>query len=286
MLRIGTCSWKYDSWEGLVYSSGVKNYLEEYSKKYNTVEIDQWFWSLHGADKITLPREKDVVEYAKSVPKDFRFSVKVPNSITLTHFYSLGKTPLVENPHFLSPDLMESFLDTLKPMKPNLGPLMFQFEYLNKQKMASQAELHSRLAAFFETIPEGYEYALELRNPNYLNKSFFSLLKEHKVTPVLIHGYYLPPVNETISKFEVTGNGKLVLRLHGPDREGIEELSKKQWNRLLLPKDEDLQKIVEVVRKLLSQEVELYLNVNNHYEGSAPLTIERIQQLLHGSKAD
>lgn len=31
-LRIGTCSWKYPSWEGLVYSVAKDiNYLEEYA---------------------------------------------------------------------------------------------------------------------------------------------------------------------------------------------------------------------------------------------------------------
>ncbi|PLX23103.1 MAG: DUF72 domain-containing protein, partial [Ignavibacteria bacterium] len=43
-LRIGTCSWKYPSWKGIVYSApkGI-NYLEEYARVYDTVEIDQWF---------------------------------------------------------------------------------------------------------------------------------------------------------------------------------------------------------------------------------------------------
>ena len=46
-IRIGTCSWKYDSWRGLVYrDQAKKNYLQEYSELYDTVEIDQWFWSL------------------------------------------------------------------------------------------------------------------------------------------------------------------------------------------------------------------------------------------------
>jgi uncharacterized protein YecE (DUF72 family) len=60
-LWIGTCSWKYDSWKGIVYPEfGDFNYLEEYSKKYNTVEIDQWFWSLFPNNKVTLPK-KNVV---------------------------------------------------------------------------------------------------------------------------------------------------------------------------------------------------------------------------------
>ena len=46
-LHIGTCSWKYDSWHGLVYSDAASaNYLQEYAQKYDCVEVDQWFWSL------------------------------------------------------------------------------------------------------------------------------------------------------------------------------------------------------------------------------------------------
>jgi uncharacterized protein YecE (DUF72 family) len=36
------------------------------------------------------------------------------------------------------------------------------------------------------------------------------------------------------------------------------------------------------MQDLLGRGVTVYLNVNNHYEGSAPLTIERIRRLLEG----
>ncbi|MFP4425437.1 MAG: hypothetical protein ACLFPP_03185 [Spirochaetaceae bacterium] len=56
-LSIGSCSWKFPSWEGLVYSSREpESYLAEYSSTYRTVEVDQWFWSLFGTDTIRLPR--------------------------------------------------------------------------------------------------------------------------------------------------------------------------------------------------------------------------------------
>ena len=88
MLRIGTCSWKYESWEGIVYSNkNSRNYLKEYSQKFNTVEIDQWFWSLFPPAKVVLPQKNVVEDYKKFVPDDFLFTIKVPNSITLTHFY-------------------------------------------------------------------------------------------------------------------------------------------------------------------------------------------------------
>ena len=42
MLHIGTCSWKYDFWKGIIYPDKEKfNFLGEYSKHYNTVEVDQ-----------------------------------------------------------------------------------------------------------------------------------------------------------------------------------------------------------------------------------------------------
>ncbi len=66
LLNIGTCSWKYDSWVGLIYSENKKeNYLSEYSKYYSTVEIDQWFWSLFPNSKVKLPDSQVVADYAK-----------------------------------------------------------------------------------------------------------------------------------------------------------------------------------------------------------------------------
>ena len=77
MIRIGTCSWKYPSWSGLVYSApkGI-NYLEEYARAYDSVEVDQWFWSLFAGDKVKLPDESVVAEYRQAVGDDFRFTVK------------------------------------------------------------------------------------------------------------------------------------------------------------------------------------------------------------------
>ncbi len=100
--HIGTCSWKYDSWRGIIYSdSKERNYLQEYSQHFSTVEVDQWFWSLFSGDKVVLPKPKVVQEYADSVPENFIFSIKVPNSITLTHHYKKQTSDSLQvNPHF------------------------------------------------------------------------------------------------------------------------------------------------------------------------------------------
>jgi len=283
-LRIGTCSWKFPSWDGLIYSApkGI-NYLEEYARRYDTVEIDQWFWSLFGADNVKLPRPADVAAYRNSVPDDFRFTVKVPNSITLTHFYRKTKTdPLVPNPSFLSPALFQAFLSLLDPLRDVLGLLMFQFEYLNRQKMASQDHFQERFETFARQLPTSYPYGVEVRNGNYLNESYFEFLDRNGLSPVFLQGYWMPPIIDVYQKWRdlIVQQEVAVIRLHGPDRQGIEKKTGKQWNQIVEPKDEELAAIAEMIDDLLDRGVDVYLNVNNHYEGSAPLTIERIRRLL------
>jgi uncharacterized protein YecE (DUF72 family) len=54
---------------------------------------------LFAGDKVVLPNPKVVREYAASVPDDFLFNIKVPNSITLTHHYKKKSDSLIANPH-------------------------------------------------------------------------------------------------------------------------------------------------------------------------------------------
>ncbi|MBN2364666.1 MAG: DUF72 domain-containing protein [Calditrichaeota bacterium] len=286
-LRIGTCSWKYNSWHGLVYSEPKpQNHLAEYSQKYNTVEIDQWFWSLFGVEKVALPSPSTVREYVDSVLENFRFTVKIPNSITLTHYYRKKKTdPLVENPHFLSLPLFSDFLHLISPMKEKLGPLMFQFEYLNKHKMPNQDTFMEKFEKFLEQTDPDFQYAVEIRNPNYLNRSYFEFLRNLGISHVFLQGYYMPSVVSIYKKFENLLSDSVVIRLHGPDRSNIEDLSGGSWDRILEPKDIELKQIADIVRDLLDRKMEVYLNVNNHYEGSAPLSIRRLEKFLAGGSS-
>jgi uncharacterized protein YecE (DUF72 family) len=277
-LKIGTCSWKYESWIGILYSDGARaNYLKDYSRHFSTVEVDQWFWSLYPGDKAVLPKEETVQEYAESVPKDFMFSVKVPNSITLTHHYSKDKSkPLQPNPHFLSNGLFLEFLKRMDPMKPNLGPLIFQFEYLNKKKMPSQEEFLNRLDGFLQKCPEEYVYTVEIRNPNYLNDPYFKFLRVHDVYPVFLQGYYMPSIFPIYERFKNDLKDLAVIRMHGPDRKGMEERAQDRWDKIVEPRDQELSDLAGMIHDMVQRKMQIYLNINNHYEGSAPLTIQRI----------
>jgi uncharacterized protein YecE (DUF72 family) len=159
---------------------------------------------------------------------------------------------------------------------------MFQFEYLNRQKMASQTEFQRQMSAFAARLPSGYPYAVEVRNGQYMNEAYFAFLKDAKLIPVLIHGYWMPRAWEVHAAHReaISQHGTVVIRLLGPDRQGIEELTGKHWDRLAAPKDDELPRIADMAQDLLRAGTEVYINVNNHYEGSAPLTIRRLQAMF------
>ena len=281
-VELGTCSWKFPSWESLVYSAadGI-NYLAEYAEHYGTVEIDQWFWSLFGQETVSLPKPETVAEYLASVPEDFRFSIKAPNSITLTHVYKrVRKDAGKPNHHFLSPELTERFLSLIEPMREHTSVVMFQFEYLNKQKMSGRAAFLEALDGYLDTVPEGWTYGVEPRNPQYLEPDYFDLLARHGVSHVFCQGYYMPPIRKIYPRIAEKLVSPTVIRLMGPDRKAIEEKTGKKWNTDADPKDEDLQGVAEVINDMLARGQRVIVNVNNHYEGSAPVTIRKLRQML------
>jgi uncharacterized protein YecE (DUF72 family) len=284
--RIGTCSWKYPSWKDLVYSAGKNiNYLEEFARKYDTVEIDQWFWSLFGEEKIELPRAETVLEYVESVPEAFKFTIKAPNSVTLTHFYKyLTGGKLVANPYFLSVPLFEEFLDRISPLRDHIGLIMLQFEYLNRQKISGLGEFLQRLGDFLDQVPDWVPIALEPRNPQFFTPQYFSFLDRRNLSHVFIQGYYMPEISGVYRKFGRMISHPVVVRLHGYERDEIEKKTKKIYNTIVEPKDDELPGIIGLVQDLRARGIQVYLNVNNHYEGSAPLTIDKIRGLIDSTE--
>jgi uncharacterized protein YecE (DUF72 family) len=287
-LRIGTCSWKYDSWKGLYYEKGKNyrpnDYLSDYAKHLSSVEIDQWFWSLFPGG-VKLPEARTAKAYAESVPDDFIFTVKAPNSLTLTHFYSKQPPQYADfagqpNSLFLDNVLLEQFLERLSPLGKKLGPIMFQFEYLNKKKMPSKEVFFERLQEFITRAPTGFQYAIETRNPNYLSPAFFDFLKEHSLGYVYLEGYYMPHIGEVFDKFKPETTDFSIIRLHGGDRLEMEIETGGNWSQVIALKPKGLEAAARIIQDNQSRKALTFLNINNHFEGSAPLTVQRFLDVL------
>jgi len=270
MINLGTCSWNYDSWIGLVYSrkaSRSAEYLREYSLRFGTVEIDSWFYR--------IPSSDDVAEYLSQVDPSFTFSCKLTESITLTH--PRGRTE--PNPDFLSPDLFAGYAAAIAPMIPQLFAIELEFEYLNRQKMPSLAAFLGALEMFLSRIDTTLPLAMETRNANYLKPEYFQFLKDHNIAHVFSEKIYMPPIREVYAQFGSLLADRAIVRLLGGDRKAIEAKTGNKWDSLVEEKA-DLPGIVDMFRDIDASGRLLNVYVNNHYEGSAPLTIDKIRALL------
>ncbi len=134
----------------------------------------------------------------------------------------IRNSPNKPNPAFLDNDLLRRFLDALSPLEPKLGPIMFQFEYLNKQKMPSKEAFIERFGEFIDRAPKGYQYAVEVRNKNFYSPAFFDLLKGRGLGFVYVEVVYMPRIGEVFDKFKPETASFQIIRLHGGDRAEIE----------------------------------------------------------------
>jgi len=157
---------------------------------------------------------------------------------------------------------------------------MFQFGYMNKQMVANRLEFLKQLDSFFAMLPSTIPYGIELRNPAWIDGTWFSWLSEHQVAPVLIQGYWMDDINRTIARYENLIGDTVSIRLHGEDSEEIEASTGGQRDRLVNPRERELGEVAQSITMLAERGRIVYVQVNNHYEGSAPLTIERLRALL------
>ena len=97
---------------------------------------------------------------------------------------------------------------------------------------------------------------------------------------VFLQGYYMPSIFDLYTKHKGQIKDIAVVRLHGPDRKGIEKKTGKSWSRIVAPKDKDIESLVDMLTELNSLGVGSFVYVNNHFEGSAPKTIQKVLDRL------
>jgi uncharacterized protein YecE (DUF72 family) len=165
---LGTIGFSYKDWLGGFYPPGTypRAYLPYYSKVFNAVEIDTTFHS--------IPRGTIVQSWAASTPAEFRFCVKTPRLIT--HDLRLTGTQ----------GIMGEFIESILPIKEKLGPILIQFPpSFTRRKL-------SLLDEFLKTLPQPYQYAVELRHASWYTDDTFQLLSQYHVGWVTIDFPNLP----------------------------------------------------------------------------------------------
>jgi uncharacterized protein YecE (DUF72 family) len=299
---VGTSSWKYPGWCGMLYESArydyrgkfamtrfERNCLDEYAQVFKTVSVDAAFYK--------FPERNFLEAIMSQVPDDFRFSFKVTDTITIKKFPNLPKFGLRAgeiNRDFLNAELFgEAFLKTCEPYRGKVGLLMFEFGRFYKADF-SVAGFSEALDTFFGKLPKAWPYGIEIRNRDFLGPQYFGVLAKHGVTHVYNSWTDMPSVNEQMKMRGSVTNSNLVAArfLMTPGRKYDESLKLFQpYDRLREPDEDARQAGAALILggERYEPRRKTFVYVNNRLEGNALETIAammaRAVKLLTESRA-
>jgi uncharacterized protein YecE (DUF72 family) len=205
---IGTSSWKYEGWLNQLYTPARYEYrgkvattrferscLAEYAEVFKTVCVDAAYY--------TFPSEKYLDGLVAQVPSDFQFGFKVTDEITVRKFSNLprfGVRAGKPNENFLNADLFNrAFLKPCEHIRANVGVVMFEFSRFHPTDYDHGRDFVTDLDKFFDNLPKGWPYAVEMRNKNWLAPEYFACLARHGITHVFNSWDAMPPVSEQMA---------------------------------------------------------------------------------------
>ncbi len=186
LLRIGCAGWSIPAVSAAAFPA-AGSHLERYAAVLNTVEINSSFYRPH--------QPKTYARWAASVPDDFRFSVKLPRSITHdAQLRDIG-APLAQ------------FAGEAGALGGKLGCILVQLP----PKLAFDGAVAER---FFLDLRAAFACTLvcEARNPSWFGADASALLREHGITRVIAD----PPKGQPGAHEPTTST--IYARLHGAPR--------------------------------------------------------------------
>ena len=284
-VRFGASSWKYPGWRGIVYNRKYKSKkdfndhcLAEYSELFSTVCAD---FALYD-----FPDSKQMKLIHDSTTDTFEVSLKVTDRVTIKRYPSLprfGPLAGTENPDFLNIELFEdAFLKPLEELKQKRGAIIFEFSTFHPTSEITYRKFVDLIDAFIARLPKGYEYAVELRNREFLTEEYLNMLSSYGVAHVLNNWTRMPPIIDQIKIAGVLTSSFSVARaLLVPGRAYQDAVQMFQpYDRVKEENPELRMGLVESVQKCIAEGKTLYAYVNNRAEGNSPRTIEGILDML------
>jgi uncharacterized protein YecE (DUF72 family) len=254
--------------------------LEEYAAfpLFRTVGIDSSYYG--------PPTEAVLRSYAEHLPAGFPCISKVWSQITINTFTKAQDPEKAgnSNPDFLNPDLFieEIYAPYKKHFAGNTGPFVFEFQTIARSSGISPDSFAGRLDEFFTALPRDAQYAVEVRNDDFLTPMYFAVLREHSVAHVFNSWTRMPPIGHQLDlPGSVSGPFILARALLRPGRtydEAVDAFS--PYDRIREPNPKLRNDLARLVSQAVRMKIPAYLLVNNRAEGSAPLTIAAVAEML------
>jgi uncharacterized protein YecE (DUF72 family) len=203
---VGVSGFSYPSWKGSFYPSDLKSeqFLEYYSKKLNSVEINSSFYA--------APNVAMIKSWHSRTGEAFRFSIKAPRQVT--HILKLGNG---------SAEAALRLEKNLELLGPKQGPILFQLPPFLRQDL-------KLLEAFLESTDPIKRRVFEFRHESWLSEPTYDLLSKHRA------GFCIAETEDLEPALKVTGDFSYVrLRKESYDKRAIDG-----WGKKIVALNEDV----------------------------------------------
>lgn len=289
---LGTSSWKYPGWRGQVYDPGRYQVrgrfsegkfndqcLTEYAHVFPTVCGDFAFYQ--------FPSEDTWERIFAQVPAGFRFSLKVPEEITVERYPDLpryGNRAGQANSHFLdSSVLKDRLLGPLAPHSGKLGAIIFQFGTFHAAPLNDPRAFTEKLDGLLTVLPTAdYAFAVEVRNPAFLasagREDYLACLRTHGVAHCLNSWTHMPTVGEQLAVPDILTAPHTVARfLLRPGRTYQQAVDRfAPYERVQDPYPAGRDALRQLIDACVPTGRTLYGFVNNRFEGNAVQTLDEV----------
>ena len=258
-IRIGACAWSFEEWRGIFYPRDLpeSRWLEFYARYFPTVEIDSTFYA--------APAPDSVRRWLDLTPSHFRFSCKLPREIT--HQCKLRDCS----------EELAGFLRAVEPLVPKLHIILIQLppSFLPKEGKVP-------LRSFVEQLPRDFRFAIEFRHPGWHRPQFIHLLEKHRICWVWADTSPLNERNLAPFEFQPRTTDFLYVRLLGDyatkyHRDGRH---RHRYGKLLWKREAAMESWALKIERQLSDVRAVYAYVNNHFEGFALESAQRLAERL------
>ena len=164
---MGCAKWGRPEWVGKIYplKTKEKDFLEEYVKHYNSIELNATHYKIYGEEMIQKWNDK-------AAKNEFKFCPKMYKGVT--HYGNLkGKE-----------EMTDEFLKGVSAFKEHLGPIFIQLS--DKFSPKRKTELFD----YLKSLPTDLSFFVEVRHPEWfsnaaIREEYFTTLKKLKMGAVI-----------------------------------------------------------------------------------------------------
>ena len=223
VVRVGTSGYQYNHWRNVLYPEDLpkKNWFQRYCEVFDTVELNTTFYH--------QPKDSTYENWQTAAPPDFRYAVKYNRFGT--HIKRLKEAP----------EHVARFLSGAERLKATLGPILVQLPPRFKKN-------EERLDEFLRAAPRRHRWAVEFRDPSWLDAEIFDLLRSHE-TALVLHDHIRDHPKILTAEWAY-------MRFHGGEENGNYS-------------DRQLRGTVKLIESLLAKSRTIWVYFNNDQHGHA-----------------